>query len=301
MKEAWLFIQLTRPLFLVGPAVVYAMGVGIAHYLGYPVDWQAYLLGQAWVTLMQLSTQYLNEYFNAPADQLNPNRTFLTGGSGALGPGKLPRRVAQWAALVSLAALSSLTFVLISSLRPPAEVYLILALGFLGSFFYSVPPVRLEASGYGELTTSILVTVLVPMLAFILQVGEMHRLVIMVAFPTFAAHLVMLLALELPDYTTDLKTGKRNMMVRLGWQNGMLLHNALILGAYLLLAVAYAFGLPSFAALAALLSLPVGAFQFWQMRNIASGGKVNWTGLTVGGVAFFSLMIYLLALAFWTN
>ena len=86
MENLRLFIKLTRPLFLVGVALLYALGAGIAKYLGVRIDWGFYILGQLWVTLLQLSTQYLNEYFNAPMDQNNPNRTFLTGGSGAVGP-----------------------------------------------------------------------------------------------------------------------------------------------------------------------------------------------------------------------
>ena len=144
-KVALRFIQLTRPLFLLGVAVVYALGAGVARYLGVDINWNAYLLGQAWVTLLQLSAQYFNEYYNAPADQVNPNRTWLTGGSGALGPGKLPRNVAFIAALVCLAFLSSLTVVVISQLHPPPEVFLIMGLAFLGSLFYSNPPINLES------------------------------------------------------------------------------------------------------------------------------------------------------------
>jgi 1,4-dihydroxy-2-naphthoate octaprenyltransferase len=295
------FIRLTRPLFLLGVAIVYALGAAIAHYLGAEIDWNAYLLGQAWVTLLQLSTQYFNEYYNAPADLVNPNRTFLTGGSGALGPGKLPRRVALWAALVCLAFLASLTVLVIAQLTPPPEVYLIMGLAFLGSFFYSNPPVRLEASGYGELVTSVLVGLMVPAFAFILQYGEMHRLVAMSGFPLVAAHMAMLLTFDLPDYSNDLKFEKRTLMVRLGWQNGMLLHNALILTVYLLLLVARSLGFPGFATLAGLLTLPVGLFQIWQMRAIANGARVNWNALTIGAVALFAALSYLLAYAFWTH
>jgi hypothetical protein len=46
------FIRLTRPLFLLGVAIVYALGAGIARYLGVEIDWNAYLLGQAWVTFI---------------------------------------------------------------------------------------------------------------------------------------------------------------------------------------------------------------------------------------------------------
>lgn len=295
------FIQLSRPLFLLGLMLVYALGVGIARYLGATINWSAYWLGQAWVTLLQLSVHYFNEYFNAPADLENPNRTFLTGGSNALAPGRLPRRVALIAAMACLAFLASLTVLIIAQLSPAPAAYLIMGLAFLGAFFYSVPPVRLEASGYGELTTSVLVAFLVPAYAFILQTGAMHRLVAMSAFPLTAAHLAMLLAFTLPDYLTDLKHGKHTLIIRLGWQNGMLLHNALILTVFLLLLIARAFGFPGFAALAGFFSIPVGGFQIWQMRAIANGAKPNWNALTIGALAFFGVLVYLLTFAFWTN
>jgi 1,4-dihydroxy-2-naphthoate octaprenyltransferase len=295
------FIRLTRPVFLLGVAVVYALGAGIARYLGVEIDWSVYLLGQAWVTLLQLSTQYFNEYYNAPADQVNPNRTWLTGGSGVLGPGKLPRRVALMAALVCLAFLASFTVLIISKTNPPPGAYLIMGLAFLCAFFYSNPPLSLESSGYGELITSVLVGFMVPAFAFVLQYGELHRLVAMCGFPLVAAHMAMLLAFDLPDYGTDLKFEKRTLMIRLGWQNGMVLHNALILVVYLLLLVARSFGLPGFATIAGFLSLPVGLFQIWQMRSIANGGRVNWNALTIGGVALVAALSYLLTYAFWTH
>jgi 1,4-dihydroxy-2-naphthoate octaprenyltransferase len=295
------FIRLTRPLFLLGVAVVFALGAGIASYLGAQINWKAYLLGQAWVSLLQLSTQYFNEYYNAPADLVNPNRTWLTGGSGALGPGKLPRRVALMAALVCMAFLASLTVLVIAQLSPPPEAFLIMSLAFLGAFFYSNPPVNLEKTGYGELTTSVLVGFMVPAFAFILQYGELHRLVAMCAFPMVAAHMAMLLAFDLPDYGNDVKFEKRTLMVRLGWQNGMLLHNIMILSIYLLLLTARAQGLPIFALAAGFLTLPIGLFQIWQMRQIANGARVNWNALTIGAVSLFAALAYFLAYAFWTQ
>jgi 1,4-dihydroxy-2-naphthoate octaprenyltransferase len=301
MGQFKLFIQLTRPLFLVGAAILYALGAGIARYLGQEIDWTAYWLGQIWVTLLQLVAQYLNEYFNAPADQANQNRTVLTGGSGALGPGKLPRQVALYAAFCCLAFLASLTVVLISQANPAPAAYLIMFMAFLVALFYSLPPVRLEASGYGELAVSVQLAFLTPAYAFVLQSGEMHRLLAMIAFPLFFLHMAMLLALELPDYANDLKYEKRTLMVRLGWQSAMTMHNIFILSAYPLLLVAGALGAPWFAVRAGMLSLLVGLFQIWQMRNIANGLKPNWNALTIGAVALFTAAAYLLAFAFWTH
>lgn len=296
-----LFLILSRPIFLLGVMVVYAAGAGIAQYLGATIDWSAYLLGQLWVSLLQLAAQYLNEYFNAPEDQTNPNRTLLTGGSGALGPGKLPRRTAQLAAAACLAFLASLTVVLMAVVDPGASAYIVMGIALLGALAYSIPPVRLEASGYGELMTSTLVGFFVPAFAFILQEGELHRLVAMIGFPLVSTHMAMLIALSLPDYLNDLKHEKRTFLIRLGWQGGMLVHNILILSSYLLVLAAWAFGMPTFAARAGLLSLPVGLFQIWQMRRIADGAPVNWNALTIGAAAQFILTAYLLAFAFWTN
>jgi 1,4-dihydroxy-2-naphthoate octaprenyltransferase len=172
---------------------------------------------------------------------------------------------------------------------------------FLGAFFYSAPPVRLASTGYGELTTSILVANLVPAFAFLLQVGNLHRLVAMTTFPLTALHLAMMLAFELPDYASDLKQEKRTLMVRLGWKTSMGMHNALILVAYLLLALAVTLGMPFFIALPAFFTLPVGLLQIWQMRRIAEGAAPNWRTLTLTALVLFGATAYLLAFAYWTR
>lgn len=301
MEMFILFIRLSRPLFLLGAALLYALGAGIAHYLGIRIGWDLYISGQLWVTLLQLSTQYLNEYYDAPGDAQNTNRTPLTGGSGVLGPGKLPRKVALYSGLACLAALASLTVLFIAWINPAPVVYFIMISGFLGAFFYSVPPVRLEASGYGELTTTVLLTFLVPAFAFSLQAGELHRLLSMTAFPLAALHLAMFLAFELPDYSADMKSEKKTLMVRVGWQAGMNFHNILILSSYLLLILAATFGYPWFATWPALLTLPLGVFQIIQMRRIAGGAKPQWNILVIGALALFSAYAYFVTFAFWIN
>lgn len=301
METLRLFIRLVRPLFLLGGALLYALGVGIAHYLGVSIDWGTYLLGQAWVTMLQLGAHFLNEFFDAPQDIENPNRTPFTGGSGVVGPGKLTRRSVLISALACFAVLASLTvlFITLNNLTPLA--FFIMVLGFLGAFFYSTPPFRLVSTGYGELTTSILVAFLVPAFGYVLQTGELHRLVAMVGFPLTFLHLSMLIAFELPDYGTDVKYQKNTLLVRLGWQSGMLLHNFFLLTAFLLFALAYLFGLPTFVVIPSLIPLPLVLLQIWQMRRIASGVKPNWTAVTLNGLAIFAAAAYLITFAFWTH
>jgi 1,4-dihydroxy-2-naphthoate octaprenyltransferase len=301
MNTLRLLVRLSRPWFLLGGVLVYALGVGIANYLGAQIDGQIYLLGQAWVTLTQLSGQYLNEYFDAREDEDNPNRTPFSGGSGALGTGGLPRRTALVAAAGCLAVVASLTVLIMRSAPASPALFLIMILGFFGALLYSLPPVRLAASGYGELTTSILVANLIPAFAFLLQWGDFHRLLAMSTFPLTFLHLAMMLAFELPDYAADLKHEKRNLMVRLGWERGMALHNVLILVSYLLLALAVWLGMPFAIALPAFFTLPLGLLQIWQMRRIADGAAPNWTTITFAPVVLFAAVTYLLAYSFWTR
>jgi 1,4-dihydroxy-2-naphthoate octaprenyltransferase len=224
-RQIRLIILLSRPVFLLGGALVYALGAGIARYLGAPIDWGLYILGQAYVTTMQLSAQYLNEYFDSPADQDNPNRTPFSGGSGAVGDGKLSQETVMWAALTVLTILASLTVVMLNVTSLSPLLVTIVGLAFLGSFFYSAPPVKLANSGYGELTTSVLVANLVPVFAFVLQYGELHRLLVMSTFPLTALHLAMMIVFEFPDYLNDIKYEKYTLLVRVGWERGMVLHN----------------------------------------------------------------------------
>lgn len=300
-QDIVLFVRLSRPLFLLGVMVFYALGVGIAHYLGHEINVQIYWLGQAWVIFCQLSAQYLNEYFDSEADKNNTNRTPLTGGSGSLGPGKLPKQVALYAAYTTLAILASLTVLLIATVQLNSTIWLIMFFAILVSITYSTPPVKLESSGYGELAVSILVAFLTPAFAFLLQTGEWHRLVVMSSFPLTSLHLAMLLALELPDFANDSKYNKQTLLIRLGWQNGMVLHNVLILTSFLLISISRMYGYPWFATLAGLMAFPIGIFQIWQMRRISLGEKPNWSALTIGAVSMLVVAVYLVAFSFWIN
>jgi 1,4-dihydroxy-2-naphthoate octaprenyltransferase len=293
-------VRLARPHFLLGGILFYALGGGIAQYLGYSIRWDIYLLGQAWGTILQLAVLFLNEYFDAPDDLDNPNRTFLTGGSGQIGPGKLPRAAALWGAIGSLAALASLTVALVGQdvLAPVTVLYMVLI--FLGAFFYSVPPVRLVSTGYGELTTSILVAHLVPGFAFLLQTGELNQVLMLATFPLVILHMAMLIAFSLPDFGNDTKHGKQTLLVRIGWQAGMRLHNLLLLGSFFFLALAMLISRVSSAIwIWAFLPLPLALLQIWQMNRIAIGVKPHWTALALTALAPTVSMTYLLAWSFW--
>jgi 1,4-dihydroxy-2-naphthoate octaprenyltransferase len=170
-----------------------------------------------------------------------------------------------------------------------------------GALLLALPPARLVLRGYGEITTALLVSNLIPALAYLFQTGELHRLLAMTTFPLTFLYLAMTLAYELPGYGADVKFDQQTLMVRLGWESGMRLHNLFLLSAYLILGFAMLLGLPIPLGIPGFLTFPLAAFQVYLMVRIAAGTKPNWRVLLFVGAAIYWLTAYLLMFALWTR
>ncbi len=290
--------HMTRPLDLLGGVLVYALGVGIARYLGSPIDWAVVFLGQAWVTTFQLGFQFLTGYFLLPTKPRDPNQLAVPDVEEDNQPG-IRRDLVLWAAFASFAATTSLTLILMVSNGVNGSILILVGMFLFGAILYCVPPFRLVYSGYGELIRSIIMANLIPALAFMLQHEEIHRLVGMTTFPLTTLHLAMLLAVQLPNYFNDVKQGKKTLLVRLGWERGMTFHNFLILCAFLLVGIAMLFGMPAPIALPIFFVLPLGFFQIWYMTRIVAGVKPNWRVFTLTSILTFGLTTYLFTFTYW--
>jgi 1,4-dihydroxy-2-naphthoate octaprenyltransferase len=297
------FIKLSRPVFLLAGVGLFFLGGGIARYLGYRVDWGVFFLGLLWVLFAQLAALYLNEYFDEPVDRENQSRTIFSGGSGVLGngEGKLSRKIALSGFVVatSLAGALTLTMLWDHALNPAAGM--LMALIYLGGLLYSLPPIQLIRAGYGEFLAAIIGGYLVPMLSFNLQTGQAHRLVAMASLPIVLLLVVFMLTVSFPDYATDLKYGKRTFLVRAGYENVVVLHNTMVLLSFLILVALLYLNFPRAIIIPTLLTFPLGVMQFWQMRQIAAGGKPNWKGLTWNAAALVGSVIYIFSYFFWTR
>lgn len=288
------FLQLTRPLFLAGGAVLYGLGVAIAVSQGSVFDPGHALLGQGMVTATQVMTHYSNEYYDLEGDRLlaGENRTFFSGGSGILPGGGLSPGVALYAARVC-AVLALVLIGCVASVQP--AVGLIGLIAFLGSWFYSTPPVALMGSGWGELTTSLIVGLLAPLTGCALQAGGAVSLLLQACLPLVLLHWAMMIAFEFPDYEADHAVGKRTLTVRVGRERAARVHNALIAGALLLMAIS---GLTLPAARCAWLAAPLAV---WQIAGVSRRARAGWTRLsrlTLGAVSLFALTALLWLIGF---
>jgi 1,4-dihydroxy-2-naphthoate octaprenyltransferase len=283
--------------------MLYGLGAGISRYLTGQVVWSNLFLGLAWMVFLLLGFQYLNEYFYPSNLDMQPKwwRTPFSGSSGAVGSGKLSPQVALWAGFTCITISASFTFLLLQygELNLPSSV--MLGVFILGEFLFSIPPFRLVTSGYGEFAMSILIAGMIPALAYLLQGHEIHRLLIMVSFPLAILFLGMLIALEFPSYASDIKLGNKPVLIRIGWQKGMILHNILILCSFLTYGIALILGMPLSIGWPVFFIFPIGLLQIWMMNRIASGAKPNWSLLILIALSTFSLTLYLLTFSFWIH
>jgi 1,4-dihydroxy-2-naphthoate octaprenyltransferase len=279
------------------------LGAGIARYLNNQIDWPVFWLGLAWVITIQLGAQYLHEYFDLYAQADPESQTWNFGGSQVLGTGegKLPRRIALTASMTALTTAGVFSIMLTRSAELNASTILMMVLLFACALGYSLPPMRLSRSGYGELVLGLIFGFLIPAFSFVLQAEETHRLVIMVGVPLIFVIVPVLLALTFPTYSFDRKHNRMNMLQRIGWQNSMVVHNSLILFAYLSLGVSMLLGFPRAIGMNVFMSIPLALAQIWLMARVAGGAKPSWNAIRFNGISMIGLMVFLFTFSFWTR
>lgn len=279
------FLRLGRPLFLGGGFLLFALGAALARWAGHAIDLPRYLLGQATVTAFQWMTHYANDYFDYAADRANTTPTQWSGGSRVLANGELPRGVALVAALVLGAIGCVLGTALVTRSPHGALVAATLVAMAVLAWQYSAPPLRLCATGLGELDTAIVVTVLVPLLGFVVQAPDLvgARQVALAIVPLALLQFAMLVAIEFPDAISDAAENKRTLVVRLGTAAAARLWIAITLAAFGWLPIAWQLGLPGSIALAGMLPLPFAAFRLARVRDVRD--PTAFERLTFGAVA----------------
>ena len=291
MQRLITLLRLARPLHLLLAALTYFLGAGIAHFLGKPQLSTAFWFGLLGVLFAQLSMNLLVEVFRPI------NEPIVSGETPA--DRRVTREAALYVSITALASLAVIAFLLYKDRLLSAPAFLFIGISLFILLIYSVPPLRLVDKGFGELLLSMQIAYLSPSIAYLLQTGTYHNLVVFVSTPLVLLMLAMLIALDFPAYSGDLKYERRTLLARLGWDRAIPFHHFLVLGAYVLFAAAPFFGFSLGLLWPAFLALPFALLQIYWLRNISLGAKPLWNLLTANAIAIFGLTAYLLALAFW--
>jgi len=289
-----------RPLHVLSSLLLYALGVGISDYLGYGINIQTYILGQAWVLSLQMGVYYLADYLRVPLDlgvmdrppfgsQKNEDQELLQ-----------PEVILPLSALL-LALWAAFTVILFQQGVLNVSSLFLMAAFFTAYIVRLVPDFSLLDAGYGDFLTTLQIVVIVPALGFMLHAGESHRLLALTMFPLFTLHLALLLAFQFPSYASDIAHERVSMLTKMGWKNGIFFHNLLILLAYLILGFSLFFGFPSHFVVPVLFTLPLGAFQVWYVYSLSQGAPTRWKRMLFVSITLFFLPAYLFAYTYWTR
>jgi len=283
MHLAAAFVRLTRPKFLVGGFAGFALGAAIAAYEGAPLTLAHYLAGQAMVTAFHLMVHYANDFFDHAGDR-HGEPTAFSGGSGVLVSGALAPSVALCAALACAGL--GLAFVAGFALAgQPVSAGIGAAIGLL-AWFYSAPPLRLAARGWGEADTALVVAVLVPLAGYAAFTGTIDARALAATLAPATAMFAMMLAVEWPDRAADAAGGKRNLLVRRGPAAAGRLATGAALSIVPALGAAIWWGAPWPSAVFALLLVPFVAGYIGWFRAPRTADE-----LAARGVALFLLTV----------
>jgi 1,4-dihydroxy-2-naphthoate polyprenyltransferase len=264
-------LRLARPHFLLGGALLFALG---AFSTG-SIDPAGYVIGQAMVTAIQLTAHLANEFADADTDRMVRNRTWFSGGSGAIPDGEVPRRHALIAAWITTAT----ALAAIAAMSPRSVGAAVIGVAALTvAWLYSVEPLRLLATGFGEIATSLVVAMAVPVVGAFSNGNPVSDGLWWAVAALVPIHIAMMLCFELPDLDTDREAGKRVLAVRLGRDATQRAAIVLFGVGALVIVIGVVLGpLPDLALISLAAAMPA-AVAVWAMR------QSRWGSLTLGAV-----------------
>lgn len=182
--------------------------------------------------------------FASGADQAvaAADRSPFSGGKRVLVDGLLTVRE-TWVIAVAGYAICITVGLAIALLRAPAVLWFGLA-GVALAFFYHAPPLKLSYRGWGEAAVFLAYGPLICTGTFLVMAGEPAPWVVWLALPLGVLIAAFLWINEFPDWRADAGAGKRTLVVRLGRRRAADVFLVLVVAAFLLLFVSFAFGVP---------------------------------------------------------
>jgi len=292
------FLRHFRPIHLSTSLVLYFLGSGFVRYLGEGLDYQVLFLGMAWMICTQLGFYFLGDHFLNPFDTgLFSNLMAKPTSVEKTKPRSPSPLLFSSVSLLSAAAFLGLILALQGSLKT-ASIFVMLTY-FLLYIVLVVPGISLDLSSVGEIISSIILVVIPLALAFLLQTGAFHRLLTLGVFPLFLLNLAMILVLRLKRYRDDLVRKRKTLLVRLGWVQGVFIHNLLVFSGFLLFGLSLFFGMPFRIIGPVFIVIPAGIILIWYLSSLEDGAPVHWPLITLLSLVVFFLPAYLITYSVW--
>ena len=266
-------VKIANPFILICGLFTYILGLGIVHYFGNLINWGTAILGYFLVLTIIVAKNFLSAANTHPDPIPLPRITKKQGESEPeyLELKLVSRPLLSQIALFMLLAGGIVTVILALRKEVTIPAVVGLCITFLLVYLSEVPPVQLAKRGYGELIEAILIANMIPIIAYTLQDSEVNPLLLMLTLPLTFIYLAYRIACSFEFYTHYQKFKTGALVVQMGWQKAMTIHNLSILLAFFLLAgfllakLSWPLAWPIF------LALPFGILQIIQIIRIGDG------------------------------
>jgi len=185
-----------------------------------------YLLGYAYLFLLELCTILANELYDLPTDSINRNASPFNGGSKVLVEKKLAPKEVKTAMVLLLFLLvtSGLLFALLCPSFSRTSAIVLLIAGIPLGLGYTVPPLKFCYRGVGELVVALTHSPYVIVCGFVFQSGSWADPSIWIlSVPLFFAVLAAITLAGVPDHRADKRAFKNTFSVLFGEQTACLL------------------------------------------------------------------------------
>ena len=261
MQELIALLRMGRFNLLPGGILAYCLGAAMGAWQVSSMDWRMFGLGLLITELTNLVAHYADEFADVDTDSLT-RRTVFSGGSGVLPAGLLSPRWASISALVLALLSSTLTaWAILSGLLAPS-IALLVGVGLVMGWYYSMPPLALERRGLGELVNALLGGILMPLMGYTVQTGQLEIKTTLALLPFFFIVMAGLLGVHWPDRLADAAVGRTSLTIMLG-KRAPLAHKLFIFLAYALALSLMRWILPPVVVGALLMTLPVSLWAAW--------------------------------------
>ncbi len=223
-----IFIMSRPPFHIVG-VFPFVLGALYAYKSTGTLNLTVFILSVIAVILIMLVTYYNGEYYDIVEDKLAPSmgKNTFSGGSQIIAQKILPRKYALIGSYISLGIAVIIGFILQFYFKTGVWTIPLGIIGLFFGFFYSRPPFRWVNRGIGELLIGFSYGWLTIAAAFYLQTSGFDSYIIWMAIPVGLTIFNVILLNEFPDYDADKTAGnKRNIVIRLGKEKGIIIYIA---------------------------------------------------------------------------
>jgi 1,4-dihydroxy-2-naphthoate octaprenyltransferase len=275
------YIKSLRAPFLAGSIVPVLIGAATAFSAG-SFSLSFLLITAGGVAALHLAANLLNDYYDAGgSDPINIRFTPFSGGSRVIQNGE----VSRWAVLAMAIVFFILGIMagiwLVSEGRP-----LVIIIGLLGLFAgwaYSAPPFKLMSRGWGEIVIFFAFGPLVTLGTHYVITGSLSSTAFMMGIPQGFFIAAVIWINQFPDYEADRKSGKINLVVRLGPGAARYAYCAMVSAAFLSVILIIAGGGVSFLAMFSFIAFPLAfrAMRILWREYLSHEGIVPAQALTI--------------------